>query len=202
MSDRPFIGNIEYAIAEGTVLPAALYYSVRGVSGLQLLMIFTDSDYEVSPTNWEAADIDYDYESVTNVLLHKVKKWRPYWTVKQNYADRDNWIKVCRSIMSLMNKTGHTFSSTGVVPVARFWFYPPGDAYRPRVEVVIGKRSTEIDEYLGNRYIGFSDFEIVLRGANIYDEQHIASKYIGLLDVDTLIVSPAGSLYVGAGVSS
>lgn len=202
MSNRPYAGNTEYSISEAVLNEAALYYSTPGVLGLQSILTFTDGDYEISPTQWEVADADYDYESVSNVLLHKVNKWRPYWKIKQKYADKDNWMRVRRLIMSLMNRTGHVFSSTGVSRTVRFWFYPPGDSYRPRVEVVLATRNTEMDEYLGNRYIGFGDFELIIRGSKIYDEQNIASRFIGTFDVSTAIVSPAGSAYTGDGVSS
>lgn len=194
--NRPFAGNIEFALGETNVLPASLVYSSRGFSGARSLITFEDGLFEVSPTQWEAADIEYDYESVSFEPLHKVKTWRPFWNIRMKYADKDIWATVCRSIMSLMNKTGHTFSASGVSPVVQFWFYPPGDRYRPRIEVVLAKRSTDMDEYFGGRYIGFGQFEIAIRGRQTYDEQHIPIRYLGFPALTAGIIAPVGSILI------
>jgi len=200
--ENPYLGNIEYALSEGAVLPASLSYSAAGFSGLRSIMTFEDGFFEVSPTKWEPVDSDYDYESVENEILTKINSWRPYWVIKMSYSDKDNWLKICRQIQSLMNRAGHTFSATGVVPRVHFWFYPPGDAYRPRIEVLNGKKGTDIDGYFGGRYIGFGEFEIVIRGRKTYTEQHIPSRYIGTFDIAAGIIAPCGSIYIGAGVVS
>jgi len=162
----PYFGNIEgsRAITPTRLLEAKLTVVSKG--GSRLLITFTDGNFAVSPVQWEPEEKEYSLTSLTGRMIEKITGWRPYWTIKMNFAGRDLWRKTATTI-GMMTAINYYFGATGADADRRFLFFPPGDPARRHFDVILPAEALE-PEYLGGKYTGYAGMEIKIYGATLW----------------------------------
>lgn len=148
--DNTFLGNI--VTADGSV--QKVERAKINISDLGTFYL-DDRHAIVEGASWVASDIDYDYETLTRKKLRKINRYKARWEIKFNFMNRESRI-LFDEMNSLMEQVDFEFTDTGVRTPRKFFFYPPGDATRPVIEVVkVSSPNVDVTHF-ANKYIGYN----------------------------------------------
>ena len=168
---QPYIGDVEHAPGGPTgtaVYPSATMYEpklTRMVGGSAEIEVETFDTPQIicSPILFKAY-WRYDYISKTGRKITEVREYRPYVVLSFQTGGRLDYAKWKNAIIGNISGIRHAFGETGVTTNQRFFYYPYGQIYRAKFEVVI-KSMDEIEaEFIGKRYQGYEGGQIVLLG--------------------------------------
>ena len=163
--NNTFLGNIVTADgSEQIVDRAKINISDLGTFYLE------DRHAIVEGASWVASDIDYDYETLSRKKLRKINKYKAQWEIKFNFMNRESRI-LFDEMNSLMEQVDFEFTDTGVRTPRKFFFYPPGDATRPVIEVVkVSSPNVDVTHF-ANKYIGYNGNSFIIESVEEFNRK-------------------------------
>ena len=164
----PDIGDVLYTSGGTLREPRLMMFT----GAMHEWLVFESPQYKVSATKWRAY-YKYNYTGLTGEPISEIDYYRPYWEIDIKFNSNAEWRLFLLKLRAGMDRQGLSFSSAGVGRAKRFYFDPPGDGTRPRVEVTLKPGDIGDIEFFGDRYMAYQGHKIILLGLEKYYQPYL-----------------------------
>lgn len=168
---KVMVGNIETSSS----LQIELQEGKISVSDLGS-MTFTDRLVLISPPQWIANNVDYDYTTLNRQRLRKVKTYKAQFEITFPFMDRQTYLDLM-DLLNLMDGYNNIFTSSGVRTFRKFYMKVSGDLFAPTLEVVKISEPKTNTKYINDRLIGYDSFSFVVETVQEFDRMHLPKEY-------------------------